>query len=125
MVVGREGSARHLPQATPAVGKPGPVDGSSARVRAEAMAAGLRAEAADRLTRLQALTLAERGEMLRAACRTAAVIAESRAGCGLPPVEPAPWPDSTWDFLAACARRVRDKTNPPPFPDPSSAVKDA
>jgi len=83
------------------------------------MVGAVRAEEADRVRRLRGLTLAERGEMLRAACRTAAVMAQSRAACGLPPAEPAPWPASTWEFLAACARKAREGATGPNSAEPS------
>ena len=54
-----------------------------------------------------------------AACRTAAVIAQGRAASGLPPAEPAPWPASTWDFLAACARKAREGGTGLTFSEPS------
>ena len=53
------------------MGEPGLSEEPSARAAAEATVAALRAEAADRVARLRALTLAERGEMLQSACRTA------------------------------------------------------
>jgi hypothetical protein len=56
--------------------------------------------------RLQQLSLQERGELLMAACRAAAEIEASRLCMGLPPARPAPWPESTWMFLAEAARRV-------------------
>jgi hypothetical protein len=52
-------------------------------------------------------TFAERGEMLTAVCRDAAAIEASRLQMGFPSSQPAPWPDSTWKFLAEAARRVR------------------
>ena len=48
---------------------------------------------------LRELTLKERGEMLLSACRTAALIRQSRVRAGLPDVVPAPWPESTLEFL--------------------------
>ena len=48
---------------------------------------------------LQSLSLDERGELIIAACESAAMIAESRKRMGLPPVEPAPWPESTLEFF--------------------------
>jgi hypothetical protein len=58
--------------------------------------------------RLRKLSLRERGELIWAACQAAAEIEASRRRMGLPPSEPAPWPDSTRQFLAEAARRVRD-----------------
>ena len=64
--------------------------------------------AADRDTeRLRALGLGERGVLIESACEAAAVINLSRLGAGLPAVEPAPWPPSTWEFLREHAARVR------------------
>jgi hypothetical protein len=59
------------------------------------------------LKRIRALSLQERGELLRLACRDAAEIEASRLAQRLPPSQPAPWPESTWQFLAEAARRVR------------------
>jgi hypothetical protein len=55
---------------------------------------------------LLALSLEERGKLLAAVCRDAEAIEASRGQAGLPPSRPAPWPKSTWDFLAEAARRV-------------------
>lgn len=64
--------------------------------------------AADRnAERLRALSLRERGVLIESACEAAAAIHLSRLGAGLPAVEPAPWPPSTWDFLREHAARVR------------------
>jgi hypothetical protein len=59
--------------------------------------------------KLRQHTLRERGVLLAMACRDAARIEASRLKMGMPPTRPAPWPQSTWDFLAECARRVRDQ----------------
>jgi hypothetical protein len=56
---------------------------------------------------LRKLSLDERGKLLAAACRTAVAIEANRIKMGMPPTEPAPWPQSTWNFLGECARRVR------------------
>lgn len=58
---------------------------------------------------LKNLSPQERGELLIAACRGAAEIEASRIQMGLPPSQPAPWPESTWSFLAEAARRVRQR----------------
>jgi hypothetical protein len=58
---------------------------------------------------VQRASFVERGEMLSVACRDAAEIEASRLQMGLPPSQPAPWPDSTWAFLAEAARRVRQQ----------------
>ena len=60
------------------------------------------------IKRLRGLTDRERSQMLKAVCRTAAVLYDSRLKSGLPPAKPTPWPESTWEFLrqhAANARR--------------------
>ena len=55
------------------------------------------------------LSLKERGELLMAACRAAAQIETSRLRMGMPESQPAPWPESTWRFLAEAAQRVRER----------------
>jgi hypothetical protein len=57
--------------------------------------------------RLRTLSVRERSEMIEAACEAAAEIRRSRLAAGLPDVEPAPWPASTWEFLREQAARVR------------------
>ena len=64
------------------------------------------ADAAD-VARLRALSVRERGVLIEMACETAAVMNRSRLAAGLPAVEPAPWPPSTWEFLRKHAARVR------------------
>jgi hypothetical protein len=61
------------------------------------------------IERLRGLSLEQRGELLMTACRAAAEIEASRRRMGLPPTQPAPWPESTWKFLAEAARRVREE----------------
>ena len=56
------------------------------------------------------LSLHGRGQLLMVACRAAVKIEDSRLRMGLPPTEPAPWPESTWKFLAEATRRVRTRT---------------
>ena len=51
------------------------------------------------IARLRSLSMKQRGEMIAAACRAAASIRRSRIQSGLPDVVPAPWPESTWEFL--------------------------
>jgi hypothetical protein len=58
---------------------------------------------------VQKIPLKERGELLTIACQDAAAIEASRIQMGLPPSQPAPWPDSTWKFLAEAAQRVRQE----------------
>jgi hypothetical protein len=64
--------------------------------------------AADRdAERLRTLGMRERGILIESACAAAAAIQSSRLAAGLPAVEPAPWPPSTWEFLRKHAARVR------------------
>jgi hypothetical protein len=56
--------------------------------------------------RFRTLSLDERGRLVRAACRSTAVIYESRIASGLPPRIRQEWPPSTWEFLKRHARRV-------------------
>lgn len=58
-------------------------------------------------SRLRALSLRERSELIVAACEAAAVIYHSRLASGLPEAQPAPWPASTWQFFRKHAVRVR------------------
>ena len=60
--------------------------------------------------RIMQLSLHERSKLLSAVCRDAAEIEASRIKMGMPPSQPAPWPESTWRFLAEAARRVREQT---------------
>ncbi len=64
------------------------------------------AEAAS-LERLRAASMAERSQLIEAACRAAAVVLRDRAVAGSTPVRPIRWPQSTWDFLKRHAVRVR------------------
>jgi len=73
---------------------------------ADAAKAHCAADDAD-LARLRALTERERSRLIESACEAAAVIYRSRLAAGLPDVEPAPWPESTWEFLRKHAARVR------------------
>jgi hypothetical protein len=63
---------------------------------------------ADDVARYRAMSVAERVRLLEAACRAAAIQMRDRAAAGLPPVQPVPWPQSTWDFLKFHAERVRN-----------------
>lgn len=56
-------------------------------------------ENARELEELRGLSDRERGELIAAACRSAAMIEEGRAKSGLPPVPPDSWPASTWELL--------------------------
>ena len=59
------------------------------------------------IARLRALSMRQRGELIESACETAAEIQRSRRAAGLPDIQPAPWPASTWEFLRRAAARVR------------------
>jgi len=48
---------------------------------------------------LRTMSMAERGRRLAAACRLAASVERSKTKSGMPPSQPEPWPDSTWEFL--------------------------
>ncbi len=74
--------------------------------RDQAAYAHSEADAAE-VKQLQTLSLRERGEQIGAACAAAAEIERSRLAVGLPKTEPAPWPQSTWDFLSEHARNAR------------------
>jgi hypothetical protein len=82
------------------------VDGKTRVALAQAIQAHGASASAD-TARLRTLSLRERGELIESACEAAAVIYRSRLAAGLPDVEPAPWPASTWDFLREHAARVR------------------
>ncbi len=49
--------------------------------------------------RLRLLDARERSVLIEAACQSAAEIYRSRLAAGLGDIEPARWPESTWDFL--------------------------
>jgi hypothetical protein len=59
------------------------------------------------LAHLRTLSLRERGRLIEAACEAASLINQSRLASGLPDVERAPWPESTWQFLRKQAARAR------------------
>ena len=59
------------------------------------------------LARLRSLSVRERAALIESACQAAAEIAQSRQAAGLPPIEPDPWPESTWEFLRKHAQRER------------------
>lgn len=79
---------------------------STALIRGQASAHDAASD--DDYARLRALSMAERAAMLESACAAAVEIVRSRQAAGLPPVEPAPWPASTWEFLRKHA--ARDQT---------------
>ena len=62
---------------------------------------------AEELKRLRTLSMEERAAMFEEACRLAAAILDSRRDMGLPPPSPAPWPQSTIDFLKRHAPHAR------------------
>jgi hypothetical protein len=59
------------------------------------------------VARLRTLSVRERSVLIELACESAAVTNHSRLAAGLPAVEPAPWPPSTWEFLRKHAAHVR------------------
>jgi len=61
--------------------------------------------------RLRNLSVHERSVLIESACAAAAAIEQSRLAAGLPPVEPAPWPPSTWEFLRKHAARFRSENH--------------
>ncbi|MEI8371384.1 MAG: hypothetical protein WCJ35_00965 [Planctomycetota bacterium] len=61
----------------------------------------------ENVARLRALSMHERSRLIESACETAAVIYRSRLAAGLPAVQFAPWPASTWEFFRKQATRVR------------------
>lgn len=72
------------------------------------IAAIIRHEQRD-VTAWHKLSMRERGDLMAAACRSAAEIEASRLKMGLRPAQPAPWPESTWQFLAEAAQRARSR----------------
>ena len=58
------------------------------------------------------LSLEQKGELLLAACRTAAEIERGRSSSGLPPSQPAPWPESTWELLRRHAPHGQQRRPP-------------
>jgi hypothetical protein len=59
------------------------------------------------IERLRGLSDLERSQMLKAVCLAAAKLHASRVKAGLPPATPAPWPQSTWEFLRQHAPNAR------------------
>jgi len=53
----------------------------------------------EQIESFRSLSLEERGQLIIAACRAAAQIEQGRLASGLPPSQPAPWPDSTRQLL--------------------------
>ena len=56
---------------------------------------------------LRTLDMRERGKLIESACEVAAAVYRSRLAAGLPEVDPAPLPASTWEFLRKNAAHVR------------------
>jgi hypothetical protein len=71
------------------------------------IAKGERDEAKARLQRIRDLTVEERAQMLKAVCSAAAKLHASRLQAGFPPAVPAPWPESTWEFMRRHAPNAR------------------
>ena len=63
----------------------------------------------ERIDALRSLTLEQRGRLIMQACRAAARIEQGRRLSDLAPSQPAPWPQSTLEFLRSHARRVRQR----------------
>ncbi len=77
---------------------------------AEAMRKLVEARAAmddEDMARLRAMSMRERTALIMSACEAAAAIYRSRLAAGLGPVEPDPWPASTWEFLRKHAARFK------------------
>jgi hypothetical protein len=83
------------------------MDSGEDRTAIEKQVAAHGATEADDIARLRSLSMSERGQLLKAACEAAAVIERSRRDAGLPPIQPDPWPESTWKFMTENATRVR------------------
>jgi hypothetical protein len=71
------------------------------------IAKGERGQAKIRLQRMRHLSMEERARMLKAVCSAAAKLHASRRQAGLPPAVPAPWPESTWEFMRRNAPNAR------------------
>jgi hypothetical protein len=67
----------------------------------EAQVAGHNAHGNDQLS------MQERAERFALVCRDAAALEASRRAAGLPEPQSAPWPSSTWKFLAEQTQRAR------------------
>jgi hypothetical protein len=60
------------------------------------------------LERLRGLSIKERAALIEAACDSAVEIEMSRRRMGLSESSPAPWPASTWKYLAQWSRSARE-----------------
>jgi hypothetical protein len=58
---------------------------------------------------LRGRSLQERGDLIIAACRAAAEIERGKIASGRPPSQPAPWPESTWEWLRRFAQRGKQR----------------
>ena len=56
---------------------------------------------------IRKLSLEERTQLIKSACRAAQAIDRSRIESGLPLSEPTPWPRSTWELLRKYAPNGR------------------
>lgn len=54
-------------------------------------------------------SMEERDRLLKSVCRTAAQIEASKIAAGMSPSEPAPWPESTWEFMRFHARKFQQQ----------------
>jgi hypothetical protein len=57
--------------------------------------------------RVPSLTALDRAARFEQVCRDAASMEAARRAAGLPEPATAPWPESTWKFLAEQTRRAR------------------
>jgi hypothetical protein len=76
----------------------------------DAQIAGHALAEATSMARLGAMSMAERSRLIEAACRAAAIVLRDRAAAGATPVQPVPWPQSTWEFLRRHAAGVRTES---------------
>jgi hypothetical protein len=60
---------------------------------------------------LRNLSMEERGQMIARLCREAAEAERARIAAGLPPTEPGPWPESTWEFMRQWSVKSREANN--------------
>lgn len=61
------------------------------------------------LAALRAMSMQQRSALLQQACRAASKLEASRIASGFPPSKPAPWPESTWQFLKEQTVRARQQ----------------
>ena len=78
-----------------------------AKIKIDKQVAAHRATEDEDIARLRSLSMRERSDLLVAACEAAAEIERSRLAAGLPPIQPDPWPESTWEFLRKNAAHAR------------------